>query len=79
MPDSTPTDPQRGSANGNEKKKQQFSKPGVIPGMTDAMLESMAPGLDKSIVFVCGSPHQIEKFLNCGLGWHFQRVQELNA
>ena len=31
--------------------------------MTDARSESMAPGLDKSIVFVCGSLHQIEKFL----------------
>ena len=62
MSDSTPTDPQQG--NGNSKmKKQQFSKPGVIPGMTDARLESMAPGLDKSIMFVYGSPHQIEKFL----------------
>ena len=63
MSDSTPTDPQQGNGNGSKKKKQQFSKPGVIPGMTDARLESMAPGLDKSIVFVCGSPHQIEKFL----------------
>ena len=31
--------------------------------MTDARSESMVPGLDESIVFVCGSPHQIEKFL----------------
>ena len=60
MTESTPTDPQQGN---NKKKKQQFSKPGVIPGMTDARLESMVPGLDKSIMFVCGSPHQIEKFL----------------
>ena len=62
--DLTPMDPQQGNANNNdEKKKQQFSKPGATPGMTDARLESMVPGLDKSIVFVCGSPHQNEKFL----------------
>ena len=60
----TPTDGSNdGGSNKKKKKKQQFSKPGVIPGMTDARLESMVPGLDKSTMFVYGSPHQIEKFL----------------
>ena len=62
MSDSTPTEGSNGGSN-HKEKKQQFSKPGVTPGMTDARLESMVTGLDKSIRFVYGSPHQIEKFL----------------
>ena len=62
MSKSTPTEGSSGGSR-NNKKKQQFFKPDVTPGMTDARSESMVPGLDEFIVFACGSPHQIKKFL----------------
>ena len=44
-------------------QSQKLLKLGDDPEMTDARLESVVPGLNTSMVFVCSSPFQIEKFL----------------